>query len=108
MAEYQVVLRDEVLTDIEDLLGFYLENSQDYALVLRLESVIFDACDSLAVMPMRHPTAVFSTRIRKFKIPKFPILVYFEIMPNYQVQVWHILHGASNHQDRLIHQFDEL
>ncbi len=99
---YSVTIENEAFSDINQLVLFYLHQSQDIGLAQRVEDAIYDAIDALEIMPMRCVLYRKDPPLYKLTLNQFPIIIYFVIdKQSHIVQIVHVYHGASNHQPNL-------
>ncbi len=92
---FDIKLTEQAEDDIDEILSYYLQISQELALTERIYDVIYQSIDGLAFMPMRCAKADFSPKLHKLITPKFPIIIYFTI-DHHTVTVIHVLHGAQD------------
>lgn len=99
MSKYDVNLSATALNDLENLLFFYFERSNDWDFVEKLENRIFDKIKTLDFMPQRCKKFAKHSEIYVMPFVNLPIQVYFAIdEAKKSVNVIHIRHSKENPQ----------
>lgn len=94
---YTVRLSIKFIDDLDDIMDFFFETTQDVALVLNIEKQILEAIKTLEYMPMRCPKMLSNQEINVFTFQKLPMKCYFTIDEiNKIVDVVHIRHNREN------------
>ncbi|NNM77007.1 type II toxin-antitoxin system RelE/ParE family toxin [Sphingomonas sp. ID1715] len=92
----KVIWSNQALADLDDILGFYEEDSEELA--GRIRRAIVAAPDFLAEFPRAGP-AVGAGGLRKWPVGKLPLLLLYRVRES-RVEVARIRHMAQNWRRR--------
>lgn len=80
MDNYSVFIHQAVYNDIDEILVFYFEQSQDIILVESISNLIFESIESLSYMPYRYQVSDIDNRYRRLPINRYNLAIYYEIV----------------------------